>query len=215
VMLVMDVSGSEQFGTASRFKGEVASELATVLAMSAVRNNDKVGVIFFTDQVEYVVPPKKGKRHAMRLVRDFLAFTPKGTQTDFTPALQQMDRTLHHHSIVFLVSDFMAHGYERALRILTQRHDVIAVSINDPSEQVLPDVGVARLLDPETKAYIEVDTSDAAVRKAYVEHVNTEVAARRKLLGRLGVDEIPLVTAQSSVEPLLKFFRNRENSRRR
>ena len=213
VMLAMDLSGSERFGTVRRFKSELVTEFATLIAMSAVRNNDKVGVIFFTDQVEYVVPPRKGKRHAMRLVRDFLAFEPKGTQTDFTPALQQLNGTLHHHSIVFLVSDFMTQGYERALRILTQRHDVIAVSINDPSEHVLPDVGVARLLDPETKAYIEVDTSDAGVRAAYTEQVNSEIAARRKLLGRLGVDEIPLVTAQSSVEPLLKFFRYRENRR--
>jgi uncharacterized protein (DUF58 family) len=215
VMLAMDLSGSERFGTVRRFKSELVTEFATLIAMSAVRNNDKVGVLFFTDQVEYVVPPRKGKRHAMRLVRDFLAFTPKGIQTDFTPALQQLNQTLHHHSIVFLVSDFMTQGFERSLRILTQRHDVIAVSINDPSEQVLPDVGVARLLDPETKAYIEVDTSDAAVRASYTQAVMAEVSARRKLLGRLGVDEIPLVTAHSSVEPLLKFFRNREHRRRR
>ena len=213
VILAMDLSGSERFGTVRRFKSELVTEFATLIAMSAVRNNDKVGVIFFTDQVEYVVPPRKGKRHAMRLVRDFLAFEPKGTQTDFTPALQQLNGTLHHHSIVFLVSDFMTEGYEKALRVLTQRHDVIAVSINDPSEHELPDVGVARLLDPETKAYIEVDTSDPKVRAAYQQQVNNEIAARRKLLNRLGVDEIPLVTAQSSVEPLLKFFRYRENRR--
>jgi len=198
-----------------RFKSELVIEFATLIAMSAVRNNDRVGVIFFTDRVEYVVPPRKGKRHAMRLVRDFLAFEPKGTQTDFAPALQHLNRTLHHHSIIFLVSDFMTQGFERPLSILTQRHDVVAVSVNDPGEQVLPDVGVARLLDPETNAYIEVDTSDKVVRSAYTAHVDAERQARKKLLGRLGVDEIPLLTAQTSVEPLLKFFRNRENRRRR
>jgi uncharacterized protein (DUF58 family) len=215
VMLAMDLSGSERFGTVRRFKSELVIEFATLIAMSAVRNNDRVGVIFFTDRVEYVVPPRKGKRHAMRLVRDFLAFEPKGTQTDFAPALQHLNRTLHHHSIIFLVSDFMTQGFERPLSILTQRHDVVAVSVTDPSEQVLPDVGVARLLDPETNAYIEVDTSDKVVRSAYTAHVDSERQARKKLLGRLGVDEIPLLTAQTSVEPLLKFFRNRENRRRR
>jgi uncharacterized protein (DUF58 family) len=214
VMLAMDLSGSSQFGTVRRFKSELVTEFATLVAMSAVRNNDRVGMLFFTDQVEYVVPPRKGKRHALRLVRDLLAFTPQGIRIDFTPALQQLDRTLHHHAIIFLVSDFLIQGFERPLRLLTQRHDVVAVSVTDPSEQLLPEVGVARLVDPETKAYVEVDTSNPAVRASYNEHIAAEVAERRRLLGRLGVDEIPLVTAQSSVEPLLKFFRNREHHRR-
>jgi uncharacterized protein (DUF58 family) len=214
VMLAMDLSGSSQFGTVRRFKSELVTEFATLVAMSAVRNNDRVGMLFFTDQVEYVVPPRKGKRHALRLVRDLLAFTPQGTGTDFTPAMQQLDRTLHHHTIIFLVSDFLTHGFERPLRRLTQRHDVVAVSVTDPSEQLLPEIGIARLIDPETKACVEVDTSNPAVRASYSKRAAAEVAERRKLLGRLGVDEIPLVTAQSSVEPLLKFFRNREHRRR-
>lgn len=215
VMLALDVSGSAQFGTVRRFKSDMVTEFAMLVAMSAVRNNDRVGLLCFTDQVEYVVPPRKGKRHAMRLVRDLIAFTPQGTQTDFAPALQQLDRTLHHHTIIFIVSDFMTQNFERSLRLLTQRHDVVAVSVTDPSEQELPDVGVARLLDPETKAYVEVNTSDPAVRKSYSKHIATELAERHKLLSRLGVDEIPLITARSSVEPLLKFFRNREHRRRR
>jgi uncharacterized protein (DUF58 family) len=215
VMLAMDVSGSAQFGTVNRFKSDLVSEFATLVAMSAVRNNDRVGLVFFTDQVEYVVPPKKGKRHALRLVRDLLAFTPTGTQTDFTPALLQLDRTLHHHTIIFVVSDFLTEGYEKALRRLTQRHDVVAVRVTDPSEQVLPDLGVARLLDPETQAYVEIDTSDAAVRSVYAEQIAMEAATRRTLFGRLGIDEMTLVTAQSSVEPLLKFFRTRDHRRRR
>jgi hypothetical protein len=171
--------------------------------------------LFSTDQVEYVVPPKKGKRHALRLVRDLFAFTPQGTQTDLTPALMQLDRTLYHHTIIFLVSDFLTEGYKRALRRLTQRHDVVAVRVSDPSEAELPNVGVARLLDPETQAYVEIDTSAPAVRHAYTDAIADEAAARRTLFGRLGIDEITLGTAQSSVEPLLKFFRTREHRRRR
>jgi uncharacterized protein (DUF58 family) len=213
VMLAMDVSGSAQFGTVQRFKSDLVTEFAMLIAMSAVRNNDRVGMLFSTDQVEYVIPPKKGKRHALRLVRDLLAFTPTGTQTDLTPALLQMDRTLHHHTIIFVVSDFLAEGYERALRRLTQRHDVVAVRITDPSELQLPDIGVARLCDPETQTFVEIDTSHPAVRAAYVEQIAAEAAARKKLFGRLGMDEITLVTAQRTVEPLLKFFRTREQRR--
>jgi uncharacterized protein (DUF58 family) len=214
VMLAMDLSGSQGFGTVRRFKNELVTEFATLIAMSAVRNNDRVGAILFTDHVEYVVPPRKGKRHALRLLRDFLTFNPQSTRTDFAPALQHLSRTLHHHALIFLVSDFMTESFERPLRLLTQRHDVVAVSVTDPSEHVLPDVGVAHLLDPETKTYIEVDTSDGAVRAAYNDYMVMETAARRSLLGRLGVDEIALTTANTSIGPLLKFFRNREHRRR-
>ena len=136
VMLAMDVSGSGQFGTVARFKSDVVMEFATLIAMSAVRNNDRVGMMFFTDQVEYVVPPKKGKRHALRMVRDLLAFEPKQIGTDLSPALEQLDRTLRQHTVIFIVSDFLTTGYERALKLLAQRHDVIAVTVGDPSENI-------------------------------------------------------------------------------
>lgn len=215
VMLAMDVSGSEQFGTVTRFKSDVLMEFATLVAMSAVRNNDRVGMMFFTDRVEYVVPPKKGKRHALRMVRDLLAFTPKGKETDLVPALQQLNQTLRQHTVIFVVSDFVADGYERALKLLAQRHDVIAVTVNDPSESTLPDIGVARLVDPETGSYIEIDTSSTAVRNAYNEHMATELATRHQTFGRLGVEEIPLSTTRPAIEPLLKFFRSRKTGLRR
>ena len=212
IMLVMDVSGSEQFGTVSRFKSDVLMEFATIIAMSAVRNNDRVGVMFFTDRVEYVVPPRKGKRHALRMMRDLLAFKPEGKETNLVPALQQLNQTLHHHTVVFVVSDFVATGYERVLKHLAQRHDVIAVPVSDPSENVLPDIGVARLVDPEAGSYIEIDTSSNAVRTAYSEYTATEETSRRQKFRRLGVEEIPLSTTRAAIEPLLKFFRSRRTA---
>ncbi len=215
VMLALDVSGSERFGTHRRFKSEVMTELAAVLAMSAIRNNDRVGLIFFTDRVEHVVPPRKGKRHALRIIRDLLAFEPKGRGTDLNPALEYMQRTLRQHTVIFLVSDFQDEGYEHALKVLGRRHDIVAVTLNDPAEQNLPSVGLARMRDPETGEFLEVDTSDRRVRAAYAEHIGAELASRRRLLRRAGVDEVELTTDGSVIEPLLKFFRTRETRARR
>ena len=214
VVLALDISGSESFGTVSRFKSDVMTEFAAVIAMAAVRNNDRVGLIFFTDRVEHVVPPRKGKRHVLRIVRDLLAFVPKGRATDLRPALEYMQRTLRQHTVIFLVSDFQDEGYEHALKVLGRRHDIIAVTLNDPAEQSLPSVGLARMRDPETGEFLEVDTSDRRVRAAYAEHIGAELAALRRVLRRSGVDEIELTTDGSVIEPLLKFFRTRETRAR-
>src|SRR5205823_3416206 len=164
VMLAVDLSGSERFGTRRRFKSEIASELAAVLAMSAIRNNDRVGALLFTDHVEHVLPPKKGRRHALRLIRDLLVFEPEGSGTDIPGTADYLIKMLPHKSIVFLVSDFLSGDIERPLKLLAQRHDLVAVSVEDPSEQQLPDLGVVRLVDPETGRTISVDTSDPSVR---------------------------------------------------
>jgi uncharacterized protein (DUF58 family) len=214
VVLALDISGSESFGTVSRFKSDVMTEFAAVIAMAAVRNNDRVGLIFFTDRVEHVVPPRKGKRHVLRIVRDLLAFVPKGKATNLRPALEYMQRTLRQHTVIFLVSDFQDEGYEHALKVLGRRHDLVAVTLNDPAEQSLPSVGLARMRDPETGEFLEVDTSDRRVRAAYAEHIAAELAARRRVLRRSGVDEIELTTDGSVIEPLLKFFRTRETRAR-
>ncbi len=214
VVLALDISGSESFGTVSRFKSDVMTEFAAVIAMAAVRNNDRVGLIFFTDRVEHVVPPRKGKRHVLRIVRDLLAFVPKGKATDLRPALEYMQRTLRQHTVIFLVSDFQDEGYEHALKVLGRRHDIVAVTLNDPAEQRLPSVGLARMRDPETGEFLEVDTSDRRVRAAYAEHIAAELAGRRRVLRRSGVDEIELSTDGSVIEPLLKFFRTRETRAR-
>ncbi len=210
VMLAVDLSGSERFGTARRFKSEIATELGAVLGMSAVRNNDRVGTLLFTDRIEHVVPPRKGRRHALRLVRDLLVFEPEGRGTDVAGAADYLRRMLRHHAIVFVISDFLAPDLEQPLKLLATAHDVVAVTIEDPSEQVLPDIGLARLMDPETGETIAVDTSDPVVRAAFQRTVEGERAARRKLLRRLAIDEIPIRTDEGYVEPLMKFFRARE-----
>jgi uncharacterized protein (DUF58 family) len=215
VMLAVDVSGSERFGTRRRFKSELASELAAVLAMAAIRNNDRVGTIMFTDRVEHVVPPRKGRRHALRVIRDLLAFEPSGRGTDVAAATDYLSRMLHHKSVIFLVSDFMDEGIEHPLKLLAQRHDVIAVTVGDPSETDLPDVGLARFIDPETGETIDVDTSDPEVRAQYLKTVTADSDKRRRLLRRLAIDEIPVSTDRSIMDPLLKFFRTRETKARR
>lgn len=210
LMLAVDLSGSGRFGTVRRFKSELAAELAAVLAMSAVRNNDRVGLLLFTDRVEHVVPPRKGRRHALRLLRDLMVYDPGSRGTDVAGAVEYLGRMLSHHTIIFLISDFQDAGLERSLKQLAQRHDVVAVTLADPAEQTLPDAGLVRLRDPESGTLVDVDTSDPRVRKAYEEEVGTEAAARRTLLRRLAIDEIAVRTDTGYLEPLLRFFRARE-----
>jgi uncharacterized protein (DUF58 family) len=215
VMLVVDLSGSERFGTVKRFKSELASELAAVLAMSAIRNNDRVGVLLFTDRVEHVIPPRKGRRHVLRIIRDLLAFEPVGRGTDMVTAIDYVARMLNEHAIVFIVSDFLEADIDHPLKLLAQRHDVVAVTVEDPSERLLPDIGVARLIDPETGETFEVDTSSPLVRDSYSQRVSAEREARKHLLRRLAIDEVAVRTEAGVVEPLLRFFRARETRSRR
>lgn len=215
VMLAVDLSGSARFGTARRFKSEAETELAAVIAMSAVRNNDRVGMLLFTDHVEAVLPPRKGRQHALRVLRDLLAFAPTGAGTDLAGALEYLSRALTQRAIIFLLSDFQAADYDRQLAFLAQRHDVIAVVTEDPAELALPNVGLVRFVDPETGGVVHVDTSNAGVRAQFDRRISTERAARRHLLRRLGLDEIELRTDGSVVEPLLRFFRSRERRTRR
>jgi uncharacterized protein (DUF58 family) len=210
VMLAVDLSGSERFGTVSRFKSEMATELAAVLTMSAVRNNDRVGVLLFTDRVEHVVPPGKGRRHALRIIRDVLVHEPVGRGTDLPGALEYLRRMLHHRSIVFLVSDFQGSDLERPLKLLAQRHDVITAALEDPTERELPDIGLARFVDPETGDTIDIDTSDPDVRRRYAEATEAELRARRHIVRRLAIDEVVIGTDTGYLEPLMRFFRTRE-----
>ena len=215
VMLAVDLSGSERFGTRRRFKSELATELGAVLAMTAIRNNDRVGILLFTDQVEHVVPPRKGRKHALRVIRDLLVHEPAGSGTDVPGAVEYLGKLLPHKSVVFIISDFLGQDVERPLKLLVQRHDVIAVTVEDPSERTLPDVGLARFVDPETGEAVDVDTSDPEVREQYERTVSEELAGRRQILRRLAIDEIPVLTDQPIVEPLLKFFHARETRARR
>ncbi len=215
VMLAVDHSGSERFGTAQRFKSELATEIGAVLAMSAIRNNDRVGALLFTDRVEHVVPPGKGRRHVLRLIRDVLVHEPEGKGTDIPAAIDYLAKMLPNRAIIFLISDFVAAGLERPLKILAQRHDVVAVTITDPRERELPDIGLARFTDPETGAVVDVNTSDPALRRKYAEQMKAEVEGRTQLLRRLAIDEVAVRTDERYVDPLLRFFRLRETRRRR
>jgi uncharacterized protein (DUF58 family) len=209
VMLAVDLSGSARFGTRARFKHDLAIELAGVLSLAAVRNNDRVGLMLFSDQVEHALPARKSRKHALRLIRDLLSVQPKGRGTSFTVAVDRLMRLLPHRSVVFLASDFIAADVEKPLARLAQRHDVIAVTLEDPAERVLPNVGAARLEDPESGEVIEIDTSHPAVRAAFAQRIAADDAARRKLFGRLGLDEIIVHTEHGYVDALLAFFRAR------
>jgi uncharacterized protein (DUF58 family) len=223
VMLLVDLSGSEQFGTRGRLKAELAAELAAVLALSAIRNNDRVGLLIFTDRVEHVVPPKKGRRHVLRLIRDLLAFRPAGRGTDIATALDYAARMLRHRSILFVLSDFQVHRddapdeeasafdrFHRTLKLVSNRHDVVAVRLVDASEETLPDAGLLVLRDPETGEEVVLDTRRTDVRSRYDARADAEARALRTIFRRLAVDEIELRTDESYVRPLLAFFRARE-----
>jgi uncharacterized protein (DUF58 family) len=215
VMLAVDLSGSARFGTVRRFKSEMATELAAVLTMSAVHNNDRVGVLLFTDRIEHVVPPRKGRRHALRIIRDVLVHEPKGNGTDVGMALEYLNRLLNHRAIVFIVSDLFSEGIERPLKFLAQRHDVVVAPVEDPSEWSLPDIGLARFVDPESGVAIDVDTSDPRLRARFEGAAERERVTRRQLLRRLAIDEVAMNTRDGYVQPLLRFFRSRERRVRR
>jgi uncharacterized protein (DUF58 family) len=209
VMLVVDLSGSSRYGTVSRFKSEMATELAAVLMMSAVRNNDRVGVLLFTDRVEHVVPPGKGRRHALRIIRDVLVHEPVGRGTNVGGALEYLRRLLPHRSIVFLISDLFDANVERPLKFLAQRHDLVVAPLEDPTEWELPDIGVARFVDPESGQVISIDTSSARVRADFRRASGAERAARRNRRRRLSIDEIPGNTRGGDREALLRLLRAR------
>ncbi len=215
VLLLVDCSGSARFGTADRDKRALSAELAAVLALTATRNNDRVGLVLFSDGIEHVVPPRKGRRHALRLVRDVLAWPARQRRTDLAGALDHAARLLSHHAIVFVISDFVAPNPEHALRRLRQRHDVVGVVLDDPGERDLPALGVARLVDPETGTYLEVDTNDAAVRSAYRDAQYAERTERTSRFRRLAIDEVRVRTETGYVDALMRFFATRETRARR
>jgi uncharacterized protein (DUF58 family) len=219
VLLMVDLSGSQRFGTRGRFKSEMVAEVAASLAMSAVRNNDRVALLVFTDRVELFVPPRKGRRHVLRILRDLLAFRPAGAGTDLGGALEYATRLLRSRSIVFVVSDFLgaagSEGFERALRVAAHRHDVVPVTLADPADLELPDAGLLRVVDPETGRLVVVDSGSARVRARYAAAVQEERTGLRRAFRRLGLDEIGLRTDEPTSTAILSFFRRRERRLRR
>lgn len=210
VMLLVDLSGSERFGSVERPKIETVAEVSALLAFSAIKNNDRVGLILFTDRIEKFVPPKKGKGHVMRVVTEILNARPVGEGTDLSVALDLLGHVARRKAVAFLVSDFIAEEYERALRVAAARHDLIPIQVVDPREEELPDVGLALLEDLETGEVIEVDTSDPGVRRAYQRRVARQKQAREELFRRLSVDSITVHTDRDYVRPLSDLFRRRE-----
>ena len=209
VMLLVDASSSGEFGTARRMKGEIAAELCSVLAFSAIKNNDRVGMIIFTDRVEKYIPPKKGSSHVLRLIREVLYFKPEHPKTDISCALEFLGRVTKRRSVVFLVSDFLSSGYEKMLSIANKKHDLIAIKIADPREIELPNVGFIELEDTETGEQIIIDTKNAAVRKDFQQYVSRERLKLDKGFRSMDLDHIFISTDKSYVEPLMAFFRVR------
>jgi uncharacterized protein (DUF58 family) len=214
VVLLVDVSASQSFGTSARWKNEVAAELCALLAFSAVKNNDKVGVILFSDHVEHFVAAAKGTSHVLRLIRDVLYFRPAGRGTDIAQALGYLSRVTHRRAIVFLFSDFLASGFERSLRTAARRHEVVAIRLVDPRERELPPAGLVDLEDAETGARITVDTGSRAFRQHYAQRADARAEEFARLCRQANVDSIEVRTEARYVEPLVRYFRKRESRTR-
>ncbi len=209
VVLMVDASSSGEFGTFERMKGEIAVEICALLAFSAIKNNDKVGLLIFTDKVEKFVPPRKGKAHVLRVLRELLYFKPEDRRTDIRKALDYLNRVVRRRSVVFLVSDFLSANYEKALRIANRKHDVVAIQIVDPRETELPSVGYIELEDAETGETILLDTRRREVREIFGQRAGEAMQERTKLFKSMNIDSIVIRTDQSYFEPLIRFFRMR------
>jgi len=213
VMFLVDASASGRFGTVNMMKNELAAEVCAVLAFSAIRNKDKVGLIIFTDTVEKFVPPKKGNVHVLRVIRELLYFKPKGAGTDIAVALEYLNRVTTRRAVTFLVSDFLAAEYEKALRIANNKHDVIAIGVSDPGETGLPSIGFLQLKDAESGRTMIVDTRDPELKRELKKRKELEFGERRRVMRSMGVDYIGISTGKPYVKELMSFFKARARRR--
>ncbi|HET6569178.1 MAG TPA: DUF58 domain-containing protein [Rhodothermales bacterium] len=209
LMLLVDVSGSEDFGSQTRMKREIAAEISALLAFSAVQNNDKVGMLLFSDKVELFVPPKKGRRHVLRLIRDLFAHEQQSRGTSLSVALDHVLRVLHRRSIVLLISDFLDRDFEKSLRAVANRHDTIALELVDPREVELPPIGLVHLIDTETGETVVLDTRNRHTRYDFSDRSIQHRAEIADLFKRLRLDNIQIKTGEDYAEPLIQFFRRR------
>ncbi len=209
LMLCVDISPSGIFGSRTQSKMELAIEICAVLAFSAIKNSDKVGLVLFTDVIEKVVPPKKGRIHVLRLIRELLTTEPEGTGTDISEALSYVNRLLNRRAIVVMASDFQDENYDKQLKITNKKHDLVSIFINDKLEDELPDLGLIPLKDAETGQEVLVDTSSKKVRQAYQKRRITEKKQIRNQFLRMKIDTIELHTNESYVQPLMNFFHRR------
>lgn len=210
VIFLVDLSASGSFGSSGKIKNEVAAELCALLAFSAIKNNDKVGLIVFTDQVEMFIPPAKGTTHVLRLIRELLDFKPKQTKTSISAGIDYLGRIITKRSVVFLISDFLEEGYEKQLRVLGKKHDLIAVSITDPREVKLPNVGLIELEDAETGELILIDTGSKGVRKNYEKLGAERHGSLKEMFRSMDIDQIEILTNRDYLKDLIKFFKTRE-----
>ncbi|MCX5667995.1 MAG: DUF58 domain-containing protein [Candidatus Omnitrophica bacterium] len=210
VMILLDASSSSSFGTTKRYKKELAAEVSAVLAFAAIQNNDRIGLIIFTDRIEKFVPPRKGLHHVLRVVREALYFTPKGKGTDIAGALRYLDNVIARRAVTFIISDFFAKDFKKPLSIANKRHDVVAITIADPREAELPSAGIVELVDAETGRAFTIDTSSEKVRARYVKKASEMHKERDEIFGSVGVDHIDISTDKSYIEAFIKFFKMRK-----
>lgn len=210
VMLMLDMSSSSFFGSVKQLKMHLAAQLCSLFAFSAIRNNDKVGLIIFTDRIEKFIPPRKGIGHVLRVIRDALYFKPKGSKTDLNLALEYLNRVTRRKTVTFILSDFFAPDFKKQLSVANKRHDIVAITITDPRELELPDVGILNLTDPESNAQFTIDSSDKNIRRLYAQNSLTRSLERARLFRSVNVDTIAVRTDVPYSKSLLEFFKQRE-----
>ncbi len=209
LVLVVDISRSGNFASRNKFKREIAAEICAILGFSAIKNNDKVGLLLFSSEVELYVPPKSGRRHVLRLIRDLFAHMPARRGTNIGHALEFVQRTLRRRSIVLIISDFFDEGYQRPLRLLSRKHDTVAIRLHDRRDIKLPAMGILDLADPETGQILTLDTSSRRVRSGFEAHAQSQRNATRNVLRGARVDHVSIVCEEDYTEPLMRFFRQR------
>lgn len=213
VMLIIDVSGSNNFGSNKNFKKELATEIGAVLAFSAIKNNDKVGVIFFSDIIEKFIPPKKGKKHILRIIREIISFKPSSKKTDLTVALEYFNSVISRRSICFILSDFISTSFKKPLKIASRKHDVVALKLIDKREEIIPNIGLVPIEDAESGKKIIIDTSSKFFINRLLEEKNKRNNKLKSLMNESSVDLINLYTGEDYVKPLINFFKKRSNKR--
>jgi uncharacterized protein (DUF58 family) len=209
VMLLIDVSGSQEFATQTRLKKDLITEIAAVLSFSAISNNDKIGAILFTDQIEKFIPPKKGRQHILRIIRELIEFRPRSRGTNISEALRYLTNAIKKRSTAFLISDMMDTGYEDALKISSRKHDLIVLRVFDRRETELPNVGLIHMKDAETGKQVWVDSSSRSVRDHYAKYWETRNREVLDILRRYGVDSADIATHEDYVKPLMQLFKQR------
>lgn len=209
VMLLIDVSGSRDFGTVTQMKRDIFTEVAATLAFSTIQNNDKIGVVFFSDKIEKFIPPKKGKKHVLQIIRELIDFKPESDQTDIGLALRYFTNVIKKSSTAFIISDFIDSNFDKVLQIANRKHDIVALQVYDIRETELPDVGLIKLKDAETGTRIWVDTSDIRLRKTYKHAWGERQLALQKCFTKSGVDSVSMSTSEDYVKALMKLFKMR------